>query len=267
LKSRAGDVVAFLLAHPDDESLFTGGTIARVAETGAATVVVTATLGELGRPNDPFVRARLRDDVPLGSLRQEELRCACAALGVTDHFLLGRRGRFADSGYDRNRWDASSFARNIDGAATELISLLRAVNPHVLVTFDRDGCTGHPDHVACHEIGLRTAAALSTLDGRFGGLALIADPMGRGRQRCHSHGIDEVIEVDIAPVRERKTAAVRCHFSQVGDAVDDHNRLAFFEGGSAIARYVPHALSKRGASRHERFAWITAKRLAAAGAA
>jgi LmbE family N-acetylglucosaminyl deacetylase len=247
--------------------LFTGGTIARVAERRAVTVVVTATLGELGRPNDPFVRASMRDDVPLGSMRKEELRRACAALGVTDHLSLGREGRFADSGYDRKRWDANSFASNVDGAAIELISLLRAVNPHALVTFDLDGCTGHPDHVACHEIGFRAATALSTLDARLRGLALIADPMRRGRYRRRSHGTGELIEVDVAAVRDRKEAAVRCHFSQVGDGVDDHTRLALFDRGSAVARYVPHALSKRRASRHERFVWITAKQLAAAGAA
>jgi LmbE family N-acetylglucosaminyl deacetylase len=129
LEPREGDVVVFLLAHPDDESLFTGGTIARVAETRAVTVVVTATRGELVRPNDPLVRARLRDDVPLESVRQVELRRACAELGVTDHFFLGRKGRFADSGYDRKRWDANSFATNVDGTTIELISLLRTVNP------------------------------------------------------------------------------------------------------------------------------------------
>ena len=92
LEPREGDVVVFLLAHPDDESLFAGGSIARVAETRAVTVVVTATLGELGRPNDPFVRARLRDDAPLGPLRKEELRRACTALGVTDHLATTGNG-------------------------------------------------------------------------------------------------------------------------------------------------------------------------------
>jgi len=60
---------------------------------------------------------------------------------------------------------------------------------------------------------------------------------------------------------------VRCHFSQVGDAVDDRTRLAFFDRGSGVARYLPHVLSERHASRRERFAWITAEQLAAADAA
>jgi N-acetyl-1-D-myo-inositol-2-amino-2-deoxy-alpha-D-glucopyranoside deacetylase len=266
LEPRGGDVVVFLLAHPDDESLFTGGTIARVAAAGAETVVVTATLGELGRPNDPVVRARLSDDASLGPLRLDELRRACAALGVTDHLLLGGEGRFADSGYDSRGWAASSLANNVDGAANELITLLREVRPDVIVTFGRDGCSGHPDHVACHEIGVRAATALSVRDERFGGLALVADPTRPGRRGRPADGA-ELIEVDVAAVRDRREAAVRCHVSQVGDAVDDVRRLARFGPGSAVARYLPHAVSQASRARHEGFAWITAERLAAAGAA
>ena len=213
------------------------------------------------------MQATLGEDVPLGFVRQEELRCACAALGVTDHFLLGGDGRFADSGYDRKQWDASSFASNVDSATIELISFLRAVNPDVLVTFDRGGCTGHPDHVVCHEIGLRAATELRKLDGRLGGLALIADPLRRRLYRRRSGGRGGVLEIDITAVRDQKEAAVRCHFSQVGNALDDRTRLALFDRGSAVARYVPHTLSKRRASRYERFVWITAEQLAAAGAA
>jgi LmbE family N-acetylglucosaminyl deacetylase len=138
-----------------------------------------------------------------------------------------------------------------------------------VVTFDSDGCTGHPDHLACHEIGVRAGTVLSALDWRLGGLALISEPIRRGRHVRRSHGTPtgDVIEVDVAAVHDRKEAAVRCHFSQVGDAVDDRTRLALFDRGSAVARYVPHALAKGRTSRHERFVWVTAKQLAATGAA
>lgn len=266
LEPQEGDVVVFLLAHPDDESLFTGGTIAHVANEGATTVVVTATLGERGRRNKALARATQWDRIPLRSVRLEELRAACVALGVTDHFLLGGAGRFVDSGYDRKAWRANSFANNVTGAATELISLLRSVNPHVLVTFDRDGCTGHPDHVVCHEIGLRAATTLSMLGGRFRGMACIVDPLRSDRRGHQSRGTDEVIEVDISGVRDRRNAAIRCHVSQVGDTLDDRTRPTLVDVGRAVARYIPYLLSAGHESCYERFVWLTANELAAVGA-
>src|SRR5436190_15809400 len=97
---RKGDAVAFLQAHPDDESLFTGGTIAWLAEVGVETVLITATLGELGLPPDPTVRASLGHDVPVGDIRKEELARACTALGLSHHEFLGGEARFSDSGID-----------------------------------------------------------------------------------------------------------------------------------------------------------------------
>ena len=94
LDPRAGDVIAVVLAHPDDESLFAGGTLARLAEARAVTVLITATSGELGHTSDPLVRARLDDDVPIAVVRKHELRRACAALGVTQHLFLGTGGAF-----------------------------------------------------------------------------------------------------------------------------------------------------------------------------
>ena len=261
LDPRAGDVVAFLHAHPDDESIFTGGTIARLAAARATTVLITATLGELGRPNDPRVRAELGDDVPIAPIRKEELRRACAALDVTDQMFLGAEGRFADSGYRAQTWPDNSLARNLDGAAIELLALLRRLRPHVLVTFDRHGCTGHPDHLVCHRIALRAAADLSSRDERLRGLALIADTLPRQRRQRRASG--QPVAVDIAAVGKRKATAVSCHFSQVGEAVQDQARLAEFDPGSAVAQYVPHVISNRRTARYERYAWIAADRLAA----
>lgn len=252
---RRGDVVVLLHAHPDDESIFTGGTIAQLAEAGAVTVLVTATMGELGRPNDPFVRAGFGDDVPLAAVRREELRRARAALGVTHHLFLGGEGRFTDSGYDVHAWARDSLARNAEAAERELLALLRIVLPQVLVTFDRGGCTGHPDHLACHAIGVRAAAALGAHDDCLGGVALITDPLRRAQPRGATVGVDTIA------VRRRKTRAIGCHLSQVGRAVEDPSRLASFARGSAVARYLPHVISNGPAPRHERYAWVPARRL------
>jgi LmbE family N-acetylglucosaminyl deacetylase len=260
---RRGDVVVLLHAHPDDESIFTGGTIAQLAEAGAVTVLVTATMGELGRPNgelgrpnDPFARAGFGDDVPLAAVRREELRLAGAAIGVTHHLFLGGEGRFTDSGYDVDAWTSDSLARNAEAAERELLALLCVVLPQVLVTFDRDGCTGHPDHLACHAIGVRAAAALGAHADCLGGVALIADPL---RARGQPHGA--TVGVDTIAVRKRKARAIGCHFSQVGRAVQDPSRLASLASESAVARYLPHVISNRPAARHERYAWVPARRL------
>jgi LmbE family N-acetylglucosaminyl deacetylase len=259
---RRGDIVAFLLAHPDDESIFTGGTIARLAEAGAVTLLITATMGELGRPNDPFVRASLGDDVPIGQVRKEELRAACGALGVTYQVFLGAEGRFADSGYANDRWRDNCLAGNSEAAAAELLAVLRHASPNVLVTFDPDGCTGHPDHLACQEIGLSAAAALSVQDDRLCGLALITYPLARRRSGSPRPG-GTPIGVDIGTFFDRKATAVACHFSQVGNAVSDPTRLARFDGPSSIARYLPQVLSDRPPSRFEGFEWRAASELRA----
>jgi LmbE family N-acetylglucosaminyl deacetylase len=262
LNPRRGDVIAFLLAHPDDESIFTGGTMARLAEARAVTVLITATLGELGRPNDPVVRAALGDGGRIATVRKDELRRACATLGVSHQTFLGGEGRFGDSGYQSHAWSNDCLARNSDTAALELVALLRRVRPHLLVTFDRDGCTGHPDHLACHRIALRAAEILSAYDDCLHGLALIADTLP-SRRRSHPSAAGESVAIDIATVRKRKATAVSCHFSQVGGAVQDQTQLAFFRPGSAIAQYLPHVISDRPAARHELYAWVSAAQLAA----
>src|SRR5712675_2995180 len=86
-------------AHPDDESIYTGATMARSAAEGARVTLVTCTLGELGEiiPPELAALAPERDD-QLGGYRIGELNAACQALGVTDHRFLGGPGRWRDSG-------------------------------------------------------------------------------------------------------------------------------------------------------------------------
>jgi N-acetyl-1-D-myo-inositol-2-amino-2-deoxy-alpha-D-glucopyranoside deacetylase len=259
---RSGDVVAFLHAHPDDESIFTGGTIARVAAARADAVVIMATLGERGRPSDPLVQAELGENPPLADVRKEELGRACAALGAADLMLLGAENRFVDSGVHPDGWSDGCLVRSRAAGTEALVALLRDLRPHVLVTFDAGGCTGHPDHVACHDIARAAAAELSRDDDRLLHLAVVVDPLPRPRLRPRAPA-DELTAVDVLAVRGRKAAAVSCHFSQVGDAVEDRARLAEYDPRTAVAQYLPRVLSNRPVMRHELYRFVPAERLLA----
>jgi N-acetyl-1-D-myo-inositol-2-amino-2-deoxy-alpha-D-glucopyranoside deacetylase len=143
-------------AHPDDESIFTGATMAKYAAEGARVTLVTCTMGERG-PNR-LVRGPVENGDELAKLRVKELEAACAALGVSDHRFLGGPGRWRDSGASRKPGvaDAGCFRHaDVDEAAGELVRVLREVRAQVIVTYDTDGFYGHPDHVQAHEVAWR----------------------------------------------------------------------------------------------------------------
>lgn len=149
-------------AHPDDESLWTGGTIARYAARGVQVTVVTCTLGEQGEiipPNLAELAADAADQ--LGGYRAGELRSACAALRVTGHRYLGGIGRWRDSGMagDPANDHPRAFVR---GSAAEqadsLRELIAEVKPQVVVSYDANGGYGHPDHIRAHDITTAAAA-------------------------------------------------------------------------------------------------------------
>jgi N-acetyl-1-D-myo-inositol-2-amino-2-deoxy-alpha-D-glucopyranoside deacetylase len=158
-------------AHPDDESLWTGGTIARYAAAGARVTVVTCTLGEEGEIIPDFLRLLAAGEADqLGGYRVGELRAACAALGVSDHRYLGGIGRWRDSGMvgtpanDHPR----SFLRGDRAEQTEaLAAILTEVRPQVVVTYGPDGGYGHPDHITAHEITMAACAEVSEVDRVF----------------------------------------------------------------------------------------------------
>jgi LmbE family N-acetylglucosaminyl deacetylase len=131
-----------VLAHPDDESLGTGGALALCAGQGIATYVLTATRGERGRHGDGTTPSPGPDAV--GRLREAELHAACAELGVREVRLLG----YPDGALDQ-----------VDHAeATAVIAgHLRRVRPHVVITFGPEGAYGHIDHIAISQL---TAAAI-----------------------------------------------------------------------------------------------------------
>jgi N-acetyl-1-D-myo-inositol-2-amino-2-deoxy-alpha-D-glucopyranoside deacetylase len=146
-------------AHPDDESIHTGATMARYAAEGVPVTLVTCTLGELGEVIPAGLRQLAADQEDrLGPYRIGELAAACAALGVTDHRFLGRPGRWRDSGMmglPSNADPRCFWQADLDQAAAELVAVLREVRPRVMISYDDNGFYGHPDHIQAHRVAWR----------------------------------------------------------------------------------------------------------------
>ncbi|HEX5254785.1 MAG TPA: N-acetyl-1-D-myo-inositol-2-amino-2-deoxy-alpha-D-glucopyranoside deacetylase [Mycobacterium sp.] len=157
----------FVHAHPDDESLGTGATIAHYAARGADVRVVTCTLGEEGEViGDRWAELAVDRADQLGGYRIGELTAALRALGVSEPRYLGGAGRWRDSGMrgtphrHRQRFiDADE--RDAVGA---LVAVIREQRPHVVVTYDPGGGYGHPDHVHAHRITMAAVAAAGAAD-------------------------------------------------------------------------------------------------------
>jgi N-acetyl-1-D-myo-inositol-2-amino-2-deoxy-alpha-D-glucopyranoside deacetylase len=155
-------------AHPDDESIGNGVTMAKYAATGAHVTLVTCTLGEEGEILVPGLEhlAADRDDA-LGQHRVGELAAAMEALGVTDHRFLGGAGRYRDSGMmgtPANERPECFWRADLDEAAGHLVEVIREVRPQVLVTYDDNGGYGHPDHIQAHRVAMR-AVELAAAEG------------------------------------------------------------------------------------------------------
>ncbi|OBJ85935.1 N-acetyl-1-D-myo-inositol-2-amino-2-deoxy-alpha-D-glucopyranoside deacetylase [Mycobacterium asiaticum] len=152
----------FVHAHPDDESLANGATIAHYTARGAQVQVITCTLGEEGEViGERWAQLAVDHADQLGGYRIGELSRALHALGVRDPIYLGGAGRWRDSGMagtePRNR------RRFVDADQREavgaLVALIRDLRPHVVVTYDPDGGYGHPDHIHTHVVTTAAVAA------------------------------------------------------------------------------------------------------------
>jgi N-acetyl-1-D-myo-inositol-2-amino-2-deoxy-alpha-D-glucopyranoside deacetylase len=152
-------------AHPDDESIATGVTMAKYASEGAGVTLVTCTLGEEGEVLvDSLSHLAADQEDALGQHRIGELEAAMKALGVTDHRFLGGPGHFRDTGMaDSPNGTAmvpetvrpdSFWAADLREAADLLVGIIREVRPQVLVTYDEFGGYGHPDHVQAHRVAM-----------------------------------------------------------------------------------------------------------------
>ncbi|CAN5323166.1 hypothetical protein BH11ACT5_BH11ACT5_13400 [soil metagenome] len=221
--------VLFVHAHPDDETLSTGATIATLVDGGAYVTVLTCTRGELGEVIPESLRGLTGE--ALGAYRLGELSAALAILGVNDHRVLGDRNarwegreprQYLDSGM---RWgdDGAEPLESTDGrslsaaeageVAADIAAVILAVDPDVVVSYAADGGYGHPDHVRAHEAA-RTAAEV------LGVAFYVVDSEGARRGP---------VVVDAAPVLDRKRRALEAYATQVTVTGDEY---ALSSGGA-----------------------------------
>ena len=158
----------FVHAHPDDETLTTGATIAHYAALGAEVVVVTCTLGEEGEViGERWAQLAVDEADQLGGYRIGELTAALAALGVPGPVFLGGAGRWRDSGMADSPTSRGRRFVDADPAETvgALVAIIRDLRPHVVVTYDPTGGYGHPDHIQAHRVTTAAIAAAAESNG------------------------------------------------------------------------------------------------------
>jgi N-acetyl-1-D-myo-inositol-2-amino-2-deoxy-alpha-D-glucopyranoside deacetylase len=146
-------------AHPDDETINNGSTMAMYAALGADVTLVTCTRGEEGEvlvPALAHLAASATDS--LGTHRVGELAEAMQALGIADHRFLGDTAKqYRDSGMmgtEPNKRPDTFWNANFDEATSYLVKVIEEVKPHVLITYDEIGGYGHPDHIQAHRVAM-----------------------------------------------------------------------------------------------------------------
>ena len=157
-------------AHPDDETIGTGATMAKYAADGVLVTLITCTLGEEGEVVVPGLAHLASDkDDGLGEHRIGELAAAMEALGVRDHRFLGGPGRWRDSGMmgtQQNQRADAFWQADLDEAVRALVAVVREIRPQVFITYDAKGGYGHPDHIQAHRVA--TVAFDAAADPSFG---------------------------------------------------------------------------------------------------
>jgi len=216
----AGRTVLAIFAHPDDESLACGGTLARLADAGARVVLICASRGENGSVSDPSL---LGPDGDLARVRTRELQDAAAILGVADLLVL-------DHPDGELRW------AHVPQLQAEIVGAVEQYRPDAVITFAEDGLYWHLDHIGVHE---RTYTALRSLGAQMPPLYYVAiapDTMqdvvdaaqarGAGIADSSFWGIapdafgfgarPPTFSVNVRQWASRKLAALRCHRTQMG---------------------------------------------------
>ena len=152
----------FVHAHPDDETINNGATMAQMVEDGIAVTLITCTRGEEGEvlvPELSHLASSAEDK--LGAHRVIELANAMKELGVKDHRFLGN---YRDSGMmdtPQNQHPDCFWRADVDEAARKLALIIDEIRPQVMITYDENGGYGHPDHIQTHRVAMR-AAELAT---------------------------------------------------------------------------------------------------------
>jgi len=135
-----------IYAHPDDEAFGTGGTISRYASEGVKVYLVSATRGEVGEISDPA----LATPETLGCVREDELRCSAETMGITKLVFLDYRDS-GMAGTTENQDPRAFINATAEEVVPQLVSLIRNLQPEVIMTFEPNGVYGHPDHIAIHK--------------------------------------------------------------------------------------------------------------------
>ena len=203
-----------VFAHPDDETFRSGGTLALLARRGVRVQVLTATRGQGGSCGDPPLC--LPEELP--GVRERELRCACAALGIEPPILLdyqdGRLSNIAPS-----------------EIIADVLEVVSQVHPEIILTFGPDGLSGHPDHVV---IGQCAAEAFHRTEDVHALYTLtVPQSLAKALGMTQIHAVPDesiTLRVDVSEVWEAKMAAIHCHRTQMGEspilaAPDEKQRL------------------------------------------
>lgn len=214
-----GRTILAVFAHPDDESLACGGTLAIAADAGARVILFCASRGERGSISDPA----LVPDGDLGAVRTAELRDAAAVLGISDVII-------EDHPDGDLRW------AHVPLLHEEIVATIRQYRPDAVITFDEDGLYWHLDHIAVHE---RTMTAVNSLGAGAPPLYYVTMPpgvmagiVGAARAKTgapadssfwgiHPDAFGDSAKpptfvVDVRAMAGRKLAALRCHRTQMG---------------------------------------------------
>jgi LmbE family N-acetylglucosaminyl deacetylase len=223
--------IVYLHAHPDDECILTGGSIARASDEGHRVVLVTATNGDHGEVPDD-----LRGSETLVDRRRHETERSAEVLGISRIVWLG----YEDSGmtgWEQNQRAGSFCNASMDDAAHKLAEVLDEENADILVTYDWHGGYGHPDHIMVHKVGHRAGELRPNI--KVLEATMNRDRIRRLREVALQSGVSETdldfdpdgpaddgnpmgsleseinISVDVTQWASRKRQAVACHASQV----------------------------------------------------
>ena len=191
------------VAHPDDETIFSGGLTALMAEHGAVVHMLLATRGEGGEDGEPPLCTRAE----LGAVREAEMRCAAEALGAASLEFLGYRD--PDVGPDDTLF---AFADDMEEVAARLAERIRARQPEVVLCHGTNGEYGHPAHKLVNQtarLAVESLGAQAPLLYTFS-----ADYLEHPRPRLANRDDPADFVFDVSPAFSRKLAAARCHRTQ-----------------------------------------------------
>jgi LmbE family N-acetylglucosaminyl deacetylase len=240
---RRGVALLVVRPHPDDESSATGGMLAYYHARGIRTGVVICTGGEEGEIRDPTLDP-VADQARLGAIREQEVRNACAILGVSELRLLGYRDS-GMPGVPANQHPEAFVQTDPLAAAARLVAIIRALRPLVMVTEPPGGGYGHPDHIKCHQVSVdafhaagdaqaypeagavwqvpKLYAVMQIDDGRWEALLPefkaagfdLGSRQGRRRTRRSPGPEMATVALDVSPYSEIQRQALLAHRTQI----------------------------------------------------